>query len=303
MPNPYSGLPSNVQTNLPGTLAIASTTFTTPIVATTTGAHGLGPGDHFAVYGATDPSANGLFVAGTCTATTVVLLQLPSGTNSVGTLAGGVVGTLAPAGYGVTVPLLSDNDKPMAAAWNVPYEALCDRVAWLLFLTSYRQIIKAGGTLFIQALGSINAAVGSTMAGVWDFVPGGTVRIRGQRARGVRVPLSAANHTVLVTDGNRFLLADNPGNKTITLKSTGTVPVANETLDFICNDLLTAGTQWTFIREDTTVICTFTASAVAAVNRCWAEFEFASGAWHLGASSGSAYDGAADYGVLPGTGV
>jgi hypothetical protein len=135
----YEGTPSVVELNPQIPYSISSTTNATPIVATTTTTHNLQPGDYFYIEGATDPNANGKFMAGAVTATTVVLLTAPGGANSVGTLAGGAAGTLAPLGFGLPYTIPTDAVDDMdAGSINVSLEALGDR-------TNYLQYGKADG--------------------------------------------------------------------------------------------------------------------------------------------------------------
>jgi hypothetical protein len=63
-----------------------------------------------------------------------------------------------------------------------------------------------------------------------------------------------------------------------------------------------AGTQFTFQREDATIVATLDGPATATKVNMWVEFEYSGGVWKLGASSGALWDGAA-YGVIPGTGA
>ncbi len=149
----------------------------------------------------------------------------------------------------------------------------------------------------------LSKSLGGTVAG--DIVVTGKETVSGRRVRGASVALSNADHTVLVTDGNRFRLA-NPGpSRVITLKSTGTVPTANETIEFLWRGFgASVSNTWSFQREDATVIATFTASASADNTPMWAEFEFDGGVWRLGATSGSAYDDVpARFGVEGGAGA
>lgn len=127
--------------------------------------------------------------------------------------------------------------------------------------------------------------------------------------RSPRVALSDADHSIAVvsgsgvTGGKRFTLqTGSPGSpRTITLKHTTTyAPQEGETIEVICHALGTTGTQYTFKREDATTIATFVGTATTSNVECCAEFEFTGSAWHLGFNSGSAWDGAASFGVIAG---
>jgi hypothetical protein len=147
MTTPYEGQPANVENNLPAAVNISSTTNATPIVITTSTAHGLKPGDYFQVTGATEAALNNVhLMAGSVTSTTVVALVAPAGTNTVGATGGGAVGTLLNLSYGSTVDILTDNDPPMAALWNVPYSVALDRLAWLMYRATVRSTAQVPAT-------------------------------------------------------------------------------------------------------------------------------------------------------------
>jgi hypothetical protein len=143
------------------------------------------------------------------------------------------------------------------------------------------------------------AANGLKVVGSTDLSDGRKV------LRRPRVTLSDGNHTVGVTQGDRFKLPTVPAApRTITLKSTSpAVPSEGESLEFLVPNVTASALVYTFQREDATVVATFVGSAVTLVQPMYAEFEFVGGVWRLGAHSGSAYDGSGDYGVLPGAGA
>src|SRR5262249_50847748 len=133
----FGGLPARVESNLPTAKNISATTHATPVVITTSAAHGIQPGEYFVVYDADEPALNGeRLMAGLVTSTTIVALVAPAGTNTVGTLAGGTNGTVQSLGFGVTYEIPSDGpgNSVSAASVNVAFEALGDRTAYLLFL-------------------------------------------------------------------------------------------------------------------------------------------------------------------------
>src|SRR6478735_11243236 len=128
------GQPATVQSVLPTSKNILSTTHATPIVITTTTAHGLATGDYLIVDLATDPAANGDWMAGTVTSNTVALTAVPTGANSVGTLAGGAAGTLRSYQFGDSIAIPTDlTDDRSAASVNVPFESLADEASYLLY--------------------------------------------------------------------------------------------------------------------------------------------------------------------------
>lgn len=132
MSTQFGGEPAVIENSLPTAKNISSTTNATPIVITTTAAHGLNVGDYFICNGADDPALIGVYLmAGSVTSTTVVALLAPSGANTVGTLLGGANGTLLSLTFGTTYAIPSGSDKPNAASVNVALEALGDRTAFL----------------------------------------------------------------------------------------------------------------------------------------------------------------------------
>lgn len=135
-----------------------------------------------------------------------------------------------------------------------------------------------------------------------------TVLLLGRKSlRRARVTVTDASQTINVTQGDRFELpANNAAPRTITLKSTApAIPNTSECVEFLWTPGVAggAGTQYTFQREDTTVVATFVGSAIANTGAVWAEFEFAGGVWRLGHSSGTPYDGTGSYGVVAGAGA
>lgn len=133
------------------------------------------------------------------------------------------------------------------------------------------------------------------------------VRFAGRIRRRTRVVLSDADHTVDVTQGDRFQVpGNNAAPRTIKLKNTGvtTIPSEGECIEIIWVPTPGGGgTQYTVRREDATVVATLVGSTVTTTGTCWAQFEYVSNAWRMGANSGIDYDGTADYGVVPGPGA
>lgn len=134
MTDPYKGLPANIELNPPLAYSISSTTNASPIVVTTAAPHDLTPGDYVFVNGATDPGADGIWMVGTVTTNTVVLLVAPGGGNSTGTLAGGAAGTIMQVGIDIAYDLPTDTTDAMdASSVNVPLEELGDRTEFLAY--------------------------------------------------------------------------------------------------------------------------------------------------------------------------
>lgn len=185
----YSGEPAISQVSLPTAKNIASTTNATPIVVTTSGAHGIQVGSYVRVAGSDATAANGDWIAGAgTTTTTVVLTIIPGGGNAVGTGAGSAQGTILDLGFGVQATLPDDlTDDMTAASVNVPFEEVLDRTAYLLyeskttaekipvntFRIAYSQYIATGD----PAVESITATTGiGTISSVFSVsVPGVSV--------------------------------------------------------------------------------------------------------------------------------
>lgn len=89
----------------PATLAISSTTNTSPIVVTTSAAHGRSTGDVVRIAGTVDAAAIGVWTVTMLSSTSFSLATYPSGAPSVGTQAGGAFGTvILLTGGGLTAP-------------------------------------------------------------------------------------------------------------------------------------------------------------------------------------------------------
>jgi len=187
-----------------------------------------------------------------------------------------------------------------------------------------KMVLKAGDTMtgLLTANAGITVASGQDLTlngvsvqGTVGFSTLGQVWLAGRkRFYRARVTLSDASQDVTVAQGDRFVCpAANAAPRTITLKSTGTVPDAGETLTFFWNPGTGGGggTQYTFQREGGTVVATFVGAQVAKTGAVFAEFEYTSGGWRLGAHSGTPneYTNIAmveawtSYGVVPGAGA
>ncbi len=152
------GFAADVQNNLPAPVNIATTTSGTPITVTTSAPHGIRVGEYFNVSGATDAPTNGNWLAGSgTTGSTLKLTVIPGGGNSTSAGSGGAAGTVLSLGFGVTTPILVDGDAPSAALWNVPYEAVLDQCAYLLYITGPRRsfVSVQEGSMFVFGVGPI----------------------------------------------------------------------------------------------------------------------------------------------------
>lgn len=123
-----------------------------------------------------------------------------------------------------------------------------------------------------------------------------------------RVVLSDADHTIDVTQADRFVLSGSPAApRVITLDSTTEVPAAGETMMLLIANLTTsAQPAYTIQREGGTVVATINGNGSGDAGAITVEVEFSESAWHLGITSGCYYDDntfTTFAGVLPGAGA
>jgi hypothetical protein len=145
----YNGVPSRIA--IPASVNISSSSG--PII-TTVAAHGLTTGDQVDVIG----HETNFLVNGTNTAT--VLGANTFSVPVVTSATGGPTGAVYPLTLGATFPLTANGDLADAAEFNVPYEAVGDRTAFLgtqiggLKLVSYGEIandvVPVAGTSWNQ---------------------------------------------------------------------------------------------------------------------------------------------------------
>ena len=142
---------------------------------------------------------------------------------------------------------------------------------------------------------------------VSDAAAIGEVQVRKRLLR-ARVPLSDANHTIDVTQGDRFTVSGAPAApRTITLDSTIKPPSQGETMTVIAPTLSTsAKPAYTFKRDSGVTVAEINGDVTGDGGTIFVEFEYDDGAWHLGANSGLYYDDntfATFAGVIPGAGA
>lgn len=122
--------------------------------------------------------------------------------------------------------------------------------------------------------------------------------------RRARIVLTDASQTVKVSTGDSFELVTPASPRVITLDHSIDSPLTGEELEFTwyASGSPGGGVQWTFKREDATIVATFEVSTVGGVTNplYHAVFVRAGGVWRLGANSGCSYDGTTNYGVVPG---
>lgn len=147
--------------------------------------------------------------------------------------------------------------------------------------------------------------------------PDGFVRAQSRkRMLRQRVPatgtLSNADHTIDVSQGDRFVLSGAPSNRVITVSKATGAPEEGETMTAMWVSVQEGSsntTQYTFKRDDGTTIATAVTNSATAASTAhrWVEFEYcliSTGPnvydWRLGPNSGMGWDGTADYGIIPG---
>ena len=142
---------------------IASSTFASPTVITTSAAHGLQTGMAVIVNGhTTNTNANGIRLVIVLSSTTFRMTTL-GGAAVNGNGIGGATGTVQSLAFpGITLPEDSVTDIDVASV-NVPLEALADMTAFLLYKVLANVSILAGGSL------ATASGASSTFDGEVDF--------------------------------------------------------------------------------------------------------------------------------------
>lgn len=124
MPSQYNGLPALI-VPLPA-VNIASSTNANPIVVTTSAAHNMTTGDYATIANhQVNTSANGANQAVTVLSPTTFSIA------RIGVGVGGATGTVQPLSVGATFATPSDGDAHQASAYNVAFDTLGDRSAFL----------------------------------------------------------------------------------------------------------------------------------------------------------------------------
>lgn len=126
MSTQYNGIPSNLSGLVPETYVnISSSTNASPIVVTTSSAHGLETGDDTFIYGhRVNTNANGKWTVTVLSSTTFSL------NGSTGNGVGAATGVSQSLALGPSFQIPADGDDFDAAAFDVPYEALGDRTTF-----------------------------------------------------------------------------------------------------------------------------------------------------------------------------
>jgi hypothetical protein len=158
MSTQYNGIAKNIP--FPGTVNIFSSTNTTPIVITTSSAHGLTTGDRVTINGHLgNTHANGDWNSITYISPTTFSLD-----SSAGNGVGGASGVVQPITFGSTYAIPSDGDPDSGNTFDVGDEALGDRSAALLY---------GVGAYKLVAYSTLGLSIGGTTQGfvVADSIP------------------------------------------------------------------------------------------------------------------------------------
>lgn len=108
--------------------------------------------------------------------------------------------------------------------------------------------------------------------------------------------LSDADHTINVTQGDRFELSPTPvAVRTITLDSTTAPPERSECIELIVPGAMATGQQYLVKRDSGLLIAEFHGNTAGDAG-VWCEFEYTATGWRLGANPAGGSAG----GVLPG---
>lgn len=202
MSTQYAGLPGNE--NRAPTLTVSGATNATPIVITTTAAHGLQTGERVIISGVRgNLAANGTFYVAVTATDKIALYEIWSGGAVANPVAGSGAyttgGTVSPQGWASTLQLPADGDAINASSVNTATEGEGDREAWLIERTGTYRLIEVahfdltvagpgaftiGGTGVIAATNgawgdsaAINALIDSGYAVGVDVVPGDLIKI------------------------------------------------------------------------------------------------------------------------------
>lgn len=188
MASQYNGVADNAAR--PASVGIASTTNATPIVVTTSFAHGLTEGDQILVSGQlNNTAANGIWYAHVTGSTTVALLVPVSHANSVGNGSSTAAGIVQNLSLTPTFAEPSDGDAASAASVNVALSALGDRTQWLSQRTGTQRLVAQSvvgtstfgeGPVLLQTW-TTNGYAGAYQLGsslVWNAIAGDLVVVQ-----------------------------------------------------------------------------------------------------------------------------
>lgn len=214
---------------------IASSTNATPIVVTTSGAHGLQTGQAVIINGhLVNTTANGQRLV-TVLSSTTFQVKTFAGASVAGVgvgVATGTVQSLALPGIDLPQDAVTNID---AASVNVPFEALADMTAWAAYKLLANVVILKGGTLG-ALVGSTTVIAGSamlsgavTLSGDVEVTAAGTLALNGLVTHRAPNRTTDANQLLNTTNGVTTLLAPTTAGTTRTIRlQTTTAPVPLE---------------------------------------------------------------------------
>jgi len=202
MSTQYAGLSGNE--GRAATLVVSGATNATPIVITTTAAHGLQTGERVIVSGVVgNLAANGVFFVAVTDVDKFALYELWSGGAVANPVAGSGAytsgGSAQSLGWASTLQLPADGDAIDASSVNTATEGEADREAWLIERTGEYRLVSVshfaitvagpgaytiGGAGVINAnngawadVAAVNAIIDASYAVGVDVVPGDLIKI------------------------------------------------------------------------------------------------------------------------------
>jgi hypothetical protein len=210
MPSNYNGRAQALLALIPSSVAISSTSATSPVVVTTSTPHGAETGDIVVIHGATAA----INEEWECVVTGVSTLQLIGSSSGI---AGGAVGTLHNANFGSDVQLQSGTDAFDIAGINVALEAVADRTSLLAYLMSYDLRLRAGGVMSVHngATIEVQGTSGITIDGAGSIQADSGAQLTGLLTIGPGSSLNAGNLGTLGVNSGGFLTVSAGGRANI----------------------------------------------------------------------------------------
>lgn len=171
MPSVYNGLPGNESRK--SALTVSGATNATPVVVTTTAAHGLVTGELVQIVGVEgNTAANGVYYVGVVSATQFGLYVTYTGSPATPVAGSGAYtlgGTVVPLTWTASTTLPDDGDTLSALSINVPLEGNFDRESWLLSRLGNGQIMSIQKDATGLAPGAVWGGQ-AIVTGVWGAV-------------------------------------------------------------------------------------------------------------------------------------
>lgn len=299
----YYGTPGDL-VSLPTPAAavnIASSTNATPIVVTTSGAHGLQTGQAVIINGhLVNTTANGQRLVTVLSATTFQVKTF-AGASVAGVgvgVATGTVQSLALPGADLPQDAVTNID---ASSVNVPFEGLLDMAAWAAYKLFANVVVLKGGTLG-ALVGSTTVIAGDatlsgavTLSGDVEVTPAGTLALNGLVTHRAPNRTTDANQLLNTTNGITTLLAPTTAGTTRNIRlqtTTAPIPLEGEQMLVVGSDTVGAAPgsyNYSLQREDTTEIAKMYGIGT------WVLCQFEGGVWrgvkHSGVNTVTPADG------------